>query len=100
MESRLLQTPIELRHLRYFVALGEHMHFGRAARGLHVSQPTVSRQIQELEYHLGVALVLRTPRGVVLTEAGRIMLEESRRILDKVSRLSLLISGRRKPSVH
>ena len=79
-------TPIELRHLRYFVAVAEHLHFGKAARSLHVSQPPLSRQIRDLERHLGVELFERTPHGVSLTEPGRRMLGQSRRILVEFSR--------------
>jgi DNA-binding transcriptional LysR family regulator len=79
-------TSIELRHLRYFVAVAEHLHFGRAAQSLHVSQPPLSRQIRDLERHLGVDLFDRHPHGVSLTEAGRRMLGQSRRILVEFSR--------------
>ena len=79
-------TSIELRHLRYFVAVAEHLHFGRAARALHLSQPPLSRQIRDLERHLGVDLFDRNPHGVALTESGRRMLGESRRILGEFSR--------------
>ena len=79
-------TSIELRHLRYFVAVAEHLHFGRAAQSLHVSQPPLSRQIRDLERHLGVDLFERLPRGVALTEPGHRMLAHSRRVLGEFSR--------------
>ena len=76
---------MELRHLRYFVATGEEQHYGRAARRLRVAQPALSRQIQSLEEELGFKLFERLPRGVKLSTAGRLFLEDARRILHDVS---------------
>jgi DNA-binding transcriptional LysR family regulator len=73
--------PPDLRHLRYFVAVGERLHFGRAAASLHLSQPPLSRAIQELEGMIGVQLLQRTRRKVELTPEGLWFLNESRRIL-------------------
>jgi len=89
---------MELRHLRYFVAIGEEQHYGRAAHRLHVAQPALSRQIQDLEEELGFQLFERLPRGVRLSAAGKHFLEDSRRILQDVTeamvRAGSVASGR------
>jgi len=72
---------MELRQLKYFVAVAEELHFRRAALKLHVAQPAVSEQIRKLEVELGVALFDRTPRTVALTAAGTALLADARRIL-------------------
>jgi DNA-binding transcriptional LysR family regulator len=76
---------MELRHLRYFIAIGEEQHYGRAARRLRVAQPALSRQIQDLEGELGFELFERLPRGVRLSLAGQLFLEDARRILLEIS---------------
>ncbi|HET6509153.1 MAG TPA: LysR family transcriptional regulator [Baekduia sp.] len=75
---------MEIRQLRYLVALADERHFTRAARRANVAQPALSRQIQALEAELGVGLVNRTTRHVSLTDAGERMVERARRILGEV----------------
>ena len=83
---RVHSRAVSLAQLRYFVAVAEELHFGRAARRLHVSQPPLSRQIQALESELGVALLRRTPRRVELLPAGAALLRHARDILTGVER--------------
>ena len=75
---------MELRHLRYFVAVAEQRHFGRAAELLHMAQPPLSQQIRQLEAKLGVSLLTRTTRRVDLTAAGAAYLVRAREILAAV----------------
>jgi DNA-binding transcriptional LysR family regulator len=75
---------MELRHLRYFLVVGEVLNFTKAAARLRVAQPALSRQIQDLEDEIGVDLLRRSPRGVMLTAEGRLFLQEVRELLKGV----------------
>jgi DNA-binding transcriptional LysR family regulator len=75
---------MELRHLRYFTAVAKHLSFSKAAEELHISQPPLSRQIQELERELGTSLFDRKSKRIELTKAGEYMKDEAQRILDNV----------------
>lgn len=77
----MVKANIEIRHLKYFVAVVEEMSFRRAALRLHISQPPLSRQVQQLEQELGVELFSRKGRGVELTPTGHLFFTESKNIL-------------------
>jgi DNA-binding transcriptional LysR family regulator len=81
LDSGLLSIAMDLRQIRYFIAVGEDEHFGRASERIHIAQPALSRQIQMLEAELGVTLFERLPRGVRLSAAGRTFLDYCRKIM-------------------
>jgi DNA-binding transcriptional LysR family regulator len=74
---------MELRHLRYFLAVGNALNFTKAATQLRIAQPALSRQVQDLEDEIGVDLLRRSPRGVTLTAEGKLFLEEVRAVLKR-----------------
>jgi len=78
---------METRHLKYFIAVAEERHFGRAAQRLHMAQPPLSQQIRQLEEQLGTPLLLRTTRKVELTPAGQVLLDRGRVLLQELEAL-------------
>jgi LysR family transcriptional regulator, benzoate and cis,cis-muconate-responsive activator of ben and cat genes len=80
---------MELRHLRYFIAVAEELNFSRAAQRLHVSQPPLSRQIRDLEDDLGLKLLDRDRQSVQLTRAGRLILEKARQLIHDAEALRM-----------
>jgi DNA-binding transcriptional LysR family regulator len=83
---------MDLRLLRYFVAVAEDLHFGRAAARLHMSQPPLSRAIKQLETDVGAVLLHRSATGVTLTSAGTTLLHEARALLDQADRVRVRVA--------
>ncbi|MER5195572.1 LysR substrate-binding domain-containing protein [Streptomyces sp. NPDC002755] len=91
-------TDLDLRLVRYFTVVAEHGHFGRAAHALHLTQPSLSRQVQRLEQQLGVRLLDRTPRGTRLTEAGEVFLPRARALLGSAAEAAARARAAAEPS--
>ncbi|MCX4681064.1 LysR substrate-binding domain-containing protein [Streptomyces sp. NBC_01433] len=84
---------MELRTLRYFVAVAEELHFGRAATRLHMSQPPLSRAIKQLEAEVGATLLDRSSAGVTLTPVGAVLLDEARALLDQADQVRVRVAA-------
>lgn len=76
---------LDLRKVRYFLAVAEQLNFGRAAEALHIAQPVLSRQVRALERDLGAALFVRGPRGTALTPAGEQLLADAPGLIDEAA---------------
>jgi DNA-binding transcriptional LysR family regulator len=97
----MTDTPpvdVDLRLVRYFVAVADHQHFGRAATALRVAQPSLSRQIRRLEQQLGARLLDRTPQGTRLTEAGEVFLPAAKALLRSAARAAAQTRAAAAPS--
>lgn len=95
LNREALPALVETRHLRYFVAVAEELHFTRAARRLNIAQPALSQQIRQLENLLGASLLVRNTRSVELTPAGAAFLPGARRTLNELERALTLTGGSR-----
>jgi len=91
-------TDLDLRLVRYFTAVAEHRHFGRAAEALHITQPSLSRQIRRLEQQLSACLLERTPQGSRLTEAGEVFLPRAKALLRSAEQATALTRAAAEPS--
>jgi DNA-binding transcriptional LysR family regulator len=92
------QADLDLRLVRYFIAVAEHRHFGRAAAELRVAQPSLSRQVRQLETQLGARLLDRTPQGTRLTEAGEVFLSRARALLRSATQAAAATRAAAEPS--
>jgi DNA-binding transcriptional LysR family regulator len=97
-ESSSPPVDLDLRLVRYFIAVAEHRHFGRAAAALRVAQPSLSRQVRSLEQQLGARLLDRTPQGTRLTEAGEVFLPRARALLRSAAQAAAATRAAAQPS--
>ncbi|MFC4123019.1 LysR family transcriptional regulator [Nonomuraea zeae] len=97
-DSSPLDPDLDLRLVRCFTVVAEHRHFGRAAADLHLTQPSLSRQIRRLEHQLGARLLDRTPQGSRLTEAGEVFLPLARTLLRTASQVAARTRAAAQPS--
>ncbi|GAA4809885.1 hypothetical protein GCM10023200_54580 [Actinomycetospora chlora] len=95
----LSSLVVDLRQLRYVVAVAEERHFGRTAERLHITQPSLSRAIEQLERDLGVALLERSPARVAPIAAREVLLDEARTVLDQVARARTRVVGAAGPAL-
>ncbi|MFD8808784.1 LysR family transcriptional regulator [Streptomyces sp. NPDC059597] len=91
-------ADLDLRLVRYFTVVAEHCHFGRAAAALHITQPSLSRQVRRLERELGARLLDRTPQGTRLTEAGEVFLPRARSLLRAAGQAAAAARAAAEPS--
>jgi DNA-binding transcriptional LysR family regulator len=98
MTSSPPPPDLDLRLVRYFISVAEHRHFGRAAAGLRIAQPSLSRQIRTLEGQLGARLLDRTPQGTRLTEAGEVFLPRAKALLRSAAQTAAAARAAAQPS--
>jgi DNA-binding transcriptional LysR family regulator len=98
MTSVSPEVGLDLRLVGYFVAVAEHLHFGRAATALHVAQPSLSRQIRRLEQQIGARLLDRTPQSTRLTEAGEVFLPRAKSLLRSAAQATAQARAAAQPS--
>ena len=98
MTSSPPPPDLDLRLVRYFISVAEHRHFGRAAAGLRIAQPSLSRQIRTLEGQLGARLLDRTPQGTRLTEAGEVFLPRAKALLRSAAQAAAAARAAAQPS--
>src|SRR5580658_2697019 len=91
-------ADLDLRLVRYFIAVAEHRHFGRAAADLVIAQPSLSRQIRRLEHQLGARLLDRTSQGTKLTDAGQVFLPRAKALLRSAAQATAAARAAARPS--